>query len=213
MENPSGKERDSRSHWDAIYKSVEHERLSWHQQCPRESLEFIEASAISAGSPVIDVGGGTSLLAETLLRRGYEDITVLDCSPAAIDRSRSRLGPMAEKIRWSIGDVRSFRSGKKFMLWHDRAAFHFMVDPDDRRKYLESLNACLDDNGHVVLGTFALSGPDTCSNLDVMRYDEPMISELFAPRFRVISSMFSMHDTPSGHQQDFMFFYLRRRWA
>ncbi len=210
MQMSATPESDSRSHWDAIYSAAEPSRLSWHQQFPLESLDLIEASCVGAESPIIDVGGGASSLADCLLHRGYGNITVLDCSSSALDHARRRLGSMAEEIRWLTGDVRNFRPGEKFMLWHDRAVFHFMVDAADRRKYLETLDACLEADGHVVLGTFALCGPRSCSGLEVMRYDESLISELFAPRFRVVSTMFSRHETPSGQQQDFMFFYMQR---
>lgn len=210
MQNPENLESDPRSHWDAIYSNAEPSRLSWHQQFPIESLDLIEASCVDAGAPIIDVGGGSSSLADCLLHRGYGNITVLDCSEVALDQARQRLGSMAEEIRWLTGDVRNFRTGEKFMLWHDRALFHFMVDASDRRKYLETLDACLDAEGHVVLGAFALCGPGTCSGLEVMRYDESLISELFAPRFRIVSTMFSRHETPSGQPQDFMFFYMQR---
>ncbi len=210
MQNPENPESDPRSHWDAIYSAAEPSRLSWHQQFPLESLELIEASCVGAESPIIDVGGGASSLADCLLLGGYGRITVLDCSAAALDHARRRLGSMAEEIRWRVGDVRSFRPGEKYMLWHDRAVFHFMVDASDRRKYLDTLDDCLEADGHVVLGTFALCGPSRCSGLEAMRYDEPLISELFAPRFRVVSTMLSRHETPSGQPQDFMFFYMRR---
>lgn len=210
MLDPSGRERDLRAYWDAIYASADPSMMSWYQQYPLESLELIDASGIGADSPIIDVGGGASLLPDCLLHQGYSDITVLDCSPAALEASRLRLGSMAEEIKWQAADIRYFRSGEKFMLWHDRAVFHFMVDPDDRRMYLDTLDACLDENGHVVLGTLALGGPSTCSGLKVMQYDEALVSEEFSPRFRVVSTMFSCHDTPSGHKQEFMFFYMRR---
>lgn len=210
MDGLSAPGQDPRTHWDAIYTTAVPSLLSWHQQYPRESLELVEASGIRADSPIIDVGGGASVLADCLLHQGYSDITVLDCSRAAIEESQHRLGSMAEEVKWRVADIRYYRSEGKFTLWHDRALFHFMVEAEERRKYLETLDACLDENGHVVLGTFAPSGPQRCSNLEVMRYDEPMISELFAPRFRVVTTMFAHHETPRGEQQDFLFFYMRR---
>jgi len=204
---------DPGSHWDAVYTSRDYSLLSWHQVYPLESLELIEVSGISADSPVIDVGGGSSLLADCLLHQGYGNISVLDCSSEALQLARTRLGSMAEEIKWIVADIRHFRPEKKYMLWHDRAVFHFMVAQDDRKKYIETLDASLDENGHIVIGTFALGGPPRCSGLDVMRYDETLVSEVFAPAFMVVSTMFARHRTSTGERQDFMFFYLRRSHA
>src|ERR1019366_9931227 len=74
-------------HWETVYTSKGDAELSWTQTEPTTSLALIEdvgpAEACSAGR-VIDVGGGTSLLAQRLPERGYA-VTVLDIAQAAID--------------------------------------------------------------------------------------------------------------------------------
>jgi hypothetical protein len=67
-----------KDHWDSIYASKgDDAELSWTQQEPRLSLSVI--GEVSPGGWLIDVGGGTSVLAERLLDRGYS-VAVLDIS-------------------------------------------------------------------------------------------------------------------------------------
>jgi len=199
-----------RQHWDAKYHAAPFERLSWYQSVPQESLRLIEAAGIERNAPVIDAGGGASLLAETLVQLGYMDVTVVDCSWQALDAARFRMGGSASRVAWFCEDIRTFRSTKKISLWHDRAVFHFMTSEDDRRRYLASLDACLDEDGVAIIGTFATNGPERCSGLTVQRYDAALISSVFAPRFELLSSSDVQHLTPSGSTQEFAWFTFRR---
>lgn len=199
-----------RQHWDAKYHSSPFDRLSWYQSHPQESLSLIEAAGIARDEPVIDAGGGASILAETLAKLGYTEVTVVDCSRQALDQARDRMGASASLVSWVQGDIRTFRSAKKCKLWHDRAVFHFMMSEDDRRRYLASLDACLDADGVAIIGTFAVNGPERCSGLSVQRYDAALISSVFAPRFELVSSVDARHLTPSGSAQEFTWFTFRR---
>ncbi len=199
-----------RQHWDAKYHVTPFECLSWYQSVPQESLRLVEAAGIARDAPVIDAGGGASLLAETLVQLGYMDVTVVDCSRQALDEARFRMGASASRVAWICADIRTFRSAKKYSLWHDRAVFHFMTSEDDRRRYLASLDACLDDDGMAFIGTFAVNGPERCSGLPVQRYDAELISGVFAPRFELVSSSDARHLTPTGSTQEFAWFTFRR---
>ena len=70
--------KDRKQHWEQIYHSKPLETVSWHQPVPTTSLELISPLNVSKEAPVIDVGGGDSLLADHLLDLGFTDITVLD---------------------------------------------------------------------------------------------------------------------------------------
>ena len=211
MSKDESKELDKlRQHWDAKYHATPFERLSWYQSHPQESLSLVEATGIARAAPLIDAGGGASLLAETLVNFGYTNVTVVDCSQAALDDARLRMGASASRVNWICDDIRTFRSAKKYSLWHDRAVFHFMTSEDDRRRYLASLHACLDEDGVAVIGTFAVNGPERCSGLAVQRYDAELISGVFAPRFELVSFSDASHLTPSGSTQEFAWFTFRR---
>jgi SAM-dependent methyltransferase len=119
---------------------------------------------------IVDVGGGASRLAAELRRRGHTDVTVLDLSVQALEIARADLGEAAGGVTWVEGDVRSHDFGRRFDLWHDRAAFHFMVEPPDRDAYLATLDRTLRPGGHLILATFGPQGPTQCSGLPVYRY-------------------------------------------
>jgi hypothetical protein len=91
-------------HWDDAYAQGETTR-SWFERQPGMSLRMLGSAGVSAADAVIDVGGGASPLAQTLLNRGFGDVTVLDFSVAGIQYAERRLGPRAEQVRWLTADV------------------------------------------------------------------------------------------------------------
>lgn len=93
---------NTQEHWESIYTSKGDRDLSWTQREPHTSLSLI--GDVCPAGLVIDLGAGTSFLAEKLLERGYS-ITVLDISETAIDRARSCQGARASQIRWIVADV------------------------------------------------------------------------------------------------------------
>ena len=84
------------SHWEGVYREKDDSQLSWHQDDPAISLELCDVAGIDSRSSVIDIGGGTSRFAARLIKRGLSDVSVLDVSEAALDRSRRHLGPEGE---------------------------------------------------------------------------------------------------------------------
>ena len=74
-----------KDHWENIYDSKALNEVSWYQPIPKTSLNFIESCSLQRNSPIIDVGGGDSFLSDYLLKRDYEDISVLDISSKAIE--------------------------------------------------------------------------------------------------------------------------------
>jgi SAM-dependent methyltransferase len=194
-------------HWETVYTSKGDEELSWTQAEPATSLALI-AEACSADS-VIDVGGGTSLLAERLLDRGYA-VTVLDISQAAIDRARQRLGVRASEVGWIVADVTAGPGVGTFDVWHDRAVFHFLTASADRAAYAELLARTVPVGGHAVIATFALDGPEKCSGLEVRRYDGSALATELGPRFRLLKSVPELHRTPWNAAQSFQYSLFER---
>ena len=199
-------------HWEAVYTSKGDAELSWTQAEPTTSLALIEdvcpAEVCPAGR-VIDVGGGTSLLAERLIERGYA-VTVLDISQAAIDRTRQRLGARAGDVGWIVADVTAGPDLGTFDVWHDRAAFHFLTASADRVAYAALLARTVPVGGHAVIATFALDGPEKCSGLEVRRYDGSALAAELGPRFRMLTSVPELHRTPWGAAQSFQYSLFER---
>jgi len=196
---------DRSSYWDDRYQQVGDTDVSWFQRHPIVSLDLIAAASIEPSTPVIDVGGGGARLVDHLLARGFTDITVLDVSGTALDRSRQRLaGPDA--VNWLRADVLTWQPTRQWGLWHDRAVFHFLTEQIEQADYLDRLRNALCPGGTFVIGTFAVDGPDRCSGLPVCRYDAISLGGAIVsaiPTATIGTACREVHTTPNGSQQPF----------
>jgi len=201
---------NQQEHWNQVYQTKGESDRSWYQQRPNLSLELIGTSGIGREEGIIDVGGGTSNLVDFLLEEGYRNLAVLDISGAALGQLRERLGTRAGDVEWFESDVTSFQPTRAFGLWHDRAVFHFLTKPEDRRAYIDTLRKTLNPGGTVVISTFSLEGPLKCSGLEVMRHDEKSLMAEFGPEFILKDVRHETHKTPWDSGQRFI--YLRLQW-
>ena len=97
------------------------------------AVPLVRATGVDGSARIIDVGGGASTLVDDLLAAGYRHITVLDISSAAIRNARARLGQRADEVAWLEADITRIELPVHlYDVWHDRAVFHFLTDPDDR---------------------------------------------------------------------------------
>ena len=101
-------------HWEDVYREKEDTQLSWHQDDPSLSLELCDLAGVDKGSSVVDIGGGTSRFAERLIEKGLSDVSVLDVSEAALDRSRRQLGPVGDRIVWIAADVTTWNPDRSY---------------------------------------------------------------------------------------------------
>jgi len=195
-----------KEHWNEVYQTNPPDDVSWYQARPELSLALIAATGAAKDAGVIDIGGGASTLTDCLLADGYSSLAVLDLSGAALGHARARLGELATVVEWFEADVTSFRSPRRFAVWHDRAAFHFLTDPADRRGYVSTLLRALQPGGHVIIATFAMDGPPKCSGLEVVRYDKASIVAELGPAFVLRESRRETHTTPWQTEQRFIYF-------
>lgn len=201
---------DAKKHWEELYHSTSPGKVSWYQENPATSLDFIEKTGLPKEAPILDVGSGASTLVDQLLLRGYRNLALLDVSTKALLLTRQRLGGKATGVAWHHGDVTRYSLPEQYSLWHDRAAFHFLVDPSDRRAYVTSLRQGLRPQGHLILATFAVGGPTKCSGLDVTQYDTQKITTELGQDFRLIETLEELHQTPAGVEQLFSYFWFTR---
>jgi SAM-dependent methyltransferase len=203
-----------KSHWENVYATKGEREVSWFQEDPAPSLELIALAGLSEGASVIDIGGGASRLVDALVERNIGQVTVLDLSAAALDAARERLeqrlGGKAAGVQWVAADVTAWEPTRTYDLWHDRAAFHFLTDPADRSAYVERLKKAVKRGGYVIIGTFALDGPEKCSGLPIVRYDSASLSAILGSEFQLIDARRHDHATPWGAVQRFQFSTFRR---
>jgi SAM-dependent methyltransferase len=193
------------AHWDHIYRTKLTDQVSWYAPHLDVSLQMIDSIALAPDAAILDVGGGASTLADDLLASGYTNLTVLDLSQAALDASRARLGPLSEKVRWLAADITQAElEPAHYDLWHDRAVFHFLIDPAQRGAYARQLLHTLKPRGCAIISTFGPEGPTRCSGLDVVRYSADALQAALTPRLRLLESVTTLHATPFGPTQQFL---------
>ena len=192
-------------HWDAIYSQKSEADLSWHQDDPSVSLELMQEAGLTPNSSVIDIGAGTSRVIDRLLALGLHDITVLDLSQNALATARDRLGDSEKTLNWIVADITRWETSRTFDFWHDRAVFHFLVNQRDRASYIERLSRSLDTEGHAVIATFALDGPD------VARFSPESLSESLGSSFSLVTHRSHIHHTPWGRPQSFQYSLFRKQ--
>lgn len=192
-----------KEHWETVYETKTPEQVSWTEGIPQTSLDFIHSFGEDKSVAIIDIGGGDSLLVDHLLDEGYSNITVLDISSKALERAKSRLGDRASTVNWEESDITSFNPVQAFDIWHDRAVFHFLTDPDDIASYISIVEKSVSRN--MVIGTFSETGPMRCSALDITQYSNTSMCERFKDAFAPINCLNVDHTTPFDTVQNFTF--------
>ena len=200
-----------KKHWDEVFKTKSLEDVSWYQPTPKTSLDFFKKHDVSKNAKIIDVGGGDSYLVDHLLELGYLNVTVLDISTSALEKAKKRLGVKAALVTWIASDIADFEPTEKYDVWHDRAAFHFLTDPEDIRSYIASINKSIKDLGILIIGTFSMDGPNSCSGLAIQQYSESSMRETVGGEFEQLSSETIEHYTPSRASQRFIFGCFQRK--
>lgn len=191
-------------HWDNIYKTKQPHEVSWTQNVPTTSLEFIHNFYPAKNSSIIDVGGGDSRLVDNLLEEGFTNVTVLDISEEAIKRAKNRLGEKNNLVKWIVSDILEFKPNQSYDIWHDRAAFHFQTEESAINNYLDLVNKAVAK--YIIVGTFSKNGPTKCSGINIKQYDSSSMKTRFENNnFKNITCKYEDHITPSGSVQNFTF--------
>jgi len=201
---------DKTAHWENVYQTKSSTEVSWYEPDPKQSLDLILEAAGEKRGRVIDVGGGQSFLVDRLLNSRFKQVAVLDISNAAIEATKARLGERASQVEWMVADITQAESLGEFDIWHDRAVFHFITDPVDRKCYMELLKRSLPIGGHFIVGTFAKGGPEKCSGLTICQYDAAAMQEELGRSFVLIKCSEYLHTTPSAKPQLFFFGVYKR---
>ncbi len=197
---------NTRTHWESVYQTKGSDQVSWFAPHLARSRQLIQRACGARDAAIIDVGGGESTLVDDLLADGYRDLSVLDISSVAIDVTRARVGAAADKVQWWVGDVTTIALPvHRYDLWHDRAVFHFLTDPQQRAAYVRQVARAVKPGGHVIVATFGPEGPLQCSGLDVVRYDATALHDQFGVDFELVDSGLELHRTPSGSTQQFLY--------
>lgn len=194
-----------KNHWENIYNTKKLNEVSWYQPKPEISLDFILAANPDKDDAIIDIGGGDSFLADHLLETGFSNITVLDISAKAIERAKKRIGNKAERVKWIVSDIIDFTPTQQYDIWHDRAAFHFLTNEKEVKKYVAIAEQSIVQNGQLVIGTFSSNGPKKCSGIEIKQYAAENLAATFGSAFNLLNPKIIEHPTPFDTVQEFLF--------
>lgn len=198
----------NKNHWERVYETKNPSEVSWTQEKPQTSLDFIKSFEVSKKSKIIDIGGGDSNLVDFLIKEGYENITVLDISSKAIEKAKARLGSNAEKVQWIVSDITQFEPNEMYDVWHDRATFHFLTNEKQIEKYMNTARKSV--SGYLTIGTFSETGPTKCSGLAIKQYNEDTLTKEMKNGFEKIKCITEDHTTPFNTKQNFLFCSFKR---
>lgn len=196
-------EGNNKNHWETVYETKQPDEVSWTQENPKTSLDFIRETHLGKTAKIIDIGGGDSNLVDFLLEDGYENITVLDISANALERAKKRLGEKAQKVTWIVSDITEFKPEVSYDIWHDRATFHFLTTAEQILKYIDHTENWV--SNFLILGTFSENGPKKCSGLDIKQYSGLELENQFRNRFKKLKCITEDHLTPFETKQNFTF--------
>jgi trans-aconitate methyltransferase len=198
-------------HWDRVYTEKAPDAVSWFQSEPRPSLAALDRFAVPVDTGFVDIGGGASNLVDALLARGWNDVTVLDIAAPALATAQARLGKAATRVQWEVADSTQWEPLRRFGVWHDRAVFHFLTEPQQQAAYRRALLDATAPDALVIIATFAPDGPEKCSGLLVQRHDAASMARALGSDFTLIDDWREEHLTPWAAAQKFTWCAFRRQ--
>jgi 2-polyprenyl-3-methyl-5-hydroxy-6-metoxy-1,4-benzoquinol methylase len=196
---------NTKEHWENVFSTKGEKEVSWYQQYPQTSVDFIEGLHLSKEAKIIDIGGGDSYLIDALLEKGYTNLYLLDIAAKAIERIQKRLGEKSKHVTFIVSDVLDYNPEISFDVWHDRASFHFLTEEKDIARYVEIVSNAVEEKGSLIIGTFSIDGSKKCSGLDITQYSEATLEEVFRNNFEKEKCMEVAHQTPFETIQNFVF--------
>ncbi|WP_295335055.1 trans-aconitate 2-methyltransferase [Flavobacterium sp.] len=202
---------DIKAHWENVFSTKTEKEVSWYQEYPKTSVNFITALQLPLDAKIIDIGGGDSYLMDALLELGYTNLTLLDISAKAIERIKNRLGDKASKVTFIVSDILDFEPSERYDFWHDRACFHFLTQSDDIANYSKIVSQALAYDGKLFIGTFSDEGPKKCSGLEITQYNMESLRLVFERDFELSGCFTEEHPTPFDTTQNFLFCGFNRK--
>ena len=201
-----------KAHWENVFASKVEKEVSWYQEYPQTSVDFLTVLELPLDAKIIDIGGGDSYFIDALLELGYTNLTLLDISTNAIERISKRLGAKASgKVTFIVSDVLNFNPEEQYDFWHDRACFHFLTNAEQISEYADIVNKGVSEKGRVFIGTFSDSGPLKCSGLQIKQYNEESLRLIFERDFVLKGCFREDHITPFDTIQNFIFCAFKRK--
>jgi len=62
--------QDKKQHWENVFATKAETEVSWFQNYPKTSIEFLELFNLPLDANIIDIGGGDSHFVDALIEKG-----------------------------------------------------------------------------------------------------------------------------------------------
>lgn len=82
---------ERKTHWEDVYGGNSPLEVSWYESKPALSLQLIRSTQAALNAPIIDVGGGSTVLVDYLCDEGYTNIGVLNISKTALRHTQQNV--------------------------------------------------------------------------------------------------------------------------
>ena len=97
---------DVKTHWDHIYQAKASTQVSWNQEHPQLSLQFIQRAGARPTDRIMDVGGGASTLVDDLVAAfgfvGGGGIGILEVASHEEVWELVYVYPLYSAFRWEV---------------------------------------------------------------------------------------------------------------
>ena len=194
-------------------QKAQQEAASPQWLCAR-SLELIRGCGIAPEDPIVEASGDPTLV-ERLLAAGYRDITMLRPSPEALEQLRARLGDRADCVQLVPLGPAEFRPQRRYALWHDASVFQCLLHPEERQRYVETVQQALRPEGYLVLMTSGPNGPHELAGHPVRRYSIQTLPAELGSQFELTGHGLAQQPVSPGAAQELLHCRFRRhapRW-
>ena len=195
-----------KDHWNNVYTKKSHEKLGWFENDLSPSIKLIKTTQIDSSARILNVGAGSTVLIDQLLKLGFNNLIATDISEVSLQNLSSRVG--AENIECMVDDLTQPTALNQIApvdLWIDRAVLHFFTDSNDQETYFKLLKNSITPKGFVIIAEFNLEGALKCSGLDVCRYNTKIISDKLGPEFKLIEDFDYTYTMPSGDTREYIY--------
>lgn len=163
-------------YWNDRYQT---NRMGWDLGQLSPPLKAIIDGVTDKNTAILIPGAGSGYEVDYLLQQGFQDITVVDLAPLAIERLHNRVGnPPA--LKTIIGDFFAHQGKYDLIL---EQTFFCALDPALRPNYTQHMHEQLKPGGKlagVLFGiTFPFAGPPFGGSIDEYRVlFEPMFAQV-----------------------------------
>lgn len=198
-----------KEHWNSVYDSKTDEQLGWYEVVPEKTMQLIEDCNLKSNATILNVGAGTTILIDELLKKGFTNIIANDLSESALKNLKHRIkSDFNYNLECIVDDLTQPTSLQKLShidLWIDRAVLHFFLKEEEQQAYFELIKKVVAKNGFVLIAVFALDGAEKCSGLPLQRYDVNMLQQKLGDNFKLIDSFNYTFINPFGGERPYVY--------